>query len=96
MVSRLHAGILASLSGTPLVSLEYQPKCRDFALSIDDEQSLIRTDQVTKSAVVDRITSALADAPAIRTKTLANVQKLRKRLRADYSDLGRHLGLDAG
>jgi polysaccharide pyruvyl transferase WcaK-like protein len=96
VVSRLHAGILASLSGTPLVSLEYQPKCRDFALSIGAEQSLIRTDQVTKLAVVDRITSALADAPAIRAKTLANVQQLRKRLRADYSDLGRHLGLDAG
>ena len=94
IVSRLHAGILAALSETPVVSLEYQPKCRDFALSIGNERSLIRTDQLTSGDVVDRVTGALADSAAIRINTRAAVTTLRQRLEAEYGTLGRHLGLE--
>ncbi len=93
IVSRLHAGILASLSGTPMVSLEYLPKCRDFALSIDDERSLIRTDQLSSAAVVDCVGAAVADSAAIRSKTNAAVARLRQRLEAEYAAVGRNLGL---
>jgi hypothetical protein len=96
IVSRLHAAILASLSDTPVISLEYQPKCRDFALSIDNERSLIRTDELRGADVVDRVGSALADSSNIRIKTRAAVARLRQRLQAEYATLGHQLGLDGG
>jgi polysaccharide pyruvyl transferase WcaK-like protein len=94
ITSRLHAGILASLSETPVVSLEYQPKCRDFALSIDDERSLIRTDQLTSGDVVDRVLATFADSASIRVGTAAAVARLRERLSVEYAAVGTHLGLD--
>lgn len=95
VVSRLHAGILAAVSGTPVVSLEYLPKCRDFALSIDDERSLIRTDKVTSATVVERVGSALSDAEFIRSKTQATVAQLRRQLQDEYADVRHQLGLGA-
>jgi polysaccharide pyruvyl transferase WcaK-like protein len=95
VTSRLHAGILAALSATPVVSLEYQPKCRDFALSIDDERSLIRTDELTSAQVVDRVRDTLVDASNIRATKAAEVARLRERLQAEYGSVAGHLGLEA-
>jgi hypothetical protein len=94
IVTRLHAAILASLSETPVVALEYQPKCRDFALSIQDERSLIRTDQVTSGALVERVQTALADSANIRMTTRAAVDALQQRLRAEYAYARGELGLE--
>ncbi|PJK22270.1 polysaccharide pyruvyl transferase family protein [Mycolicibacterium goodii] len=95
IVSRLHAGILAALSQTPVVSLEYQPKCRDFALSIDDERALMRTDDLSASAVVERVLATLDDSQAIRARTRAAVDALRTCLDADYGVLRTDLGSPA-
>ena len=93
IVTRLHASVLASLSDTPVVSLEYQPKCRDFALAIDDERSLIRTDEVSSAAVVDRVLDAIANSPDIRSRKRAAVAGLKQRLHNEYGDLAAELGL---
>jgi hypothetical protein len=93
IVSRLHAGILAAISATPVVALEYLPKCRDFARSIDNERSLIRTDKLRGAAVVDHVESALADASAIRASTEAAVTELRRRLDNEYTAVRHQLGV---
>ncbi|MGV0067079.1 polysaccharide pyruvyl transferase family protein [Mycobacterium colombiense] len=93
IVTRLHASVLASLSDTPVVSLEYQPKCRDFALAIDDERSLVRTDEVSSGAVVDRVFDAIGNAPSIRSRKHTAVARLKRRLEGEYAGLARELGL---
>jgi polysaccharide pyruvyl transferase WcaK-like protein len=93
IVTRLHAAILASLSGTPVVAFEYQPKCRDFAMSINDVGSLIRTDKLTATAIVDCVEIAAADAPEIRRRKRAAVDTLRERLSTQYSLARARLGV---
>lgn len=46
IAERLHAAIMAAAAGTPFVGLEYRPKMRDFARSVDQEAAIIRTDQM--------------------------------------------------
>ncbi|MFG1930767.1 polysaccharide pyruvyl transferase family protein [Mycobacterium sp. NPDC048908] len=92
IVSRLHAGILAAISATPVVALEYLPKCRDFARSIGNEQSLIRTDKLRAAVVVDHVGSALADSASIRANTQAQVAELRRRLDTEYTAVRHQLG----
>ena len=93
IVTRLHAGILAALNGTPVLTLEYQPKCRDFASSIDDEQWLLRTDAVTSGAVLDLVTGMIGEAAEIRERKLAAVASLRGRLQSDYEQVRTQLRL---
>lgn len=95
IASRLHATILASLSDTPVVCLEYQPKCRDFALSIHDQRSLIRTDKISYGEIVDLARALLDDAQNVRRQKRAAVDVLRKRLQTEFSEARRQIGLDS-
>ena len=93
VASRLHASILAAVSATPTVALEYQPKCRDFARSVGNERFLLRTDTLTSTAVVDQVTDALAQTADIRADTATAVSRLRTQLDTEYRALAQHLGL---
>ena len=41
--------------------LEYQPKCRDFMASIDRTDWLVRTDQITRTGILERVLAAADD-----------------------------------
>lgn len=43
---KLHASIMALMSGVPTIMLEYQPKCRDFMASVDLEEYVIKTSEL--------------------------------------------------
>jgi hypothetical protein len=93
VASRLHAAVLAAISGTPTVALEYQPKCRDFALSINNTDLLIRTDSITASRVIDQVNSAISDRDAISKRVLERVSHLQTKLAAAYDAARQEIGL---
>lgn len=56
---KLHAGVLAAAANVPFVSLEYQPKCRDFAASIGWDEFVVRTDQIRPDRLIDLVSALL-------------------------------------
>jgi hypothetical protein len=78
---KLHAGILAAAANVPFVSLEYQPKCRDFASSIGWNDFSIRTDELMPGKLID-IVAALMTQLETRSaelcKALCNLMNIFK------------------
>lgn len=56
---KLHAGILSAAANVPFVLLEYQPKCRDFALSIGWQDFAPRTDEINEAVLIDRVSALI-------------------------------------
>ncbi|MGI9528519.1 MAG: polysaccharide pyruvyl transferase family protein, partial [Acidimicrobiia bacterium] len=77
---RLHSVVLAAAMGTPFVAVEYRPKVRDFAASLEAETWCVRTDDIGSlgSLVVDRLASDEDHQEAVRS--------LRSRLEKHASD----------
>ena len=57
---RLHACVLAAAAETPFVGLEYRPKVRDFAASVDMERFVFRTDEIDENRLLEVIREAEA------------------------------------
>ena len=64
---KLHAGVLAAAANVPFVSLEYQPKCRDFAASIGWEQFVVRTDKISPNGLIDLVAVLIEQLEPRRT-----------------------------
>ncbi len=76
---RLHAVVLAATMETPFVAVEYRPKVLDFARSIDQEDAVVRTDDMGRlDEVIDRV---LAERGDIVRSIRASVEPLRVRQR---------------
>jgi len=73
---KLHASVLASTANVPCVVLEYQPKCRDFAASIDWEHYTIRTNALTADKLIDKIGVLIDELPSAKKRLFRNVSRL--------------------
>lgn len=81
IAERLHAAILAAAAGTPFVGLEYWPKHRDFARSIDLERCIVPTAGLTAAGLATAV-RAIDAARAEITETMdAAVAAMRTRQR---------------
>lgn len=52
---KLHASVFSAATYTPFITLEYQPKCRDFTDSLDYKGYIIRTNDVTCEKILDMV-----------------------------------------
>ena len=78
---KLHAAILSAAANVPCILLEYQPKCRDFAASLEWEQFTIRTDALNAAKLIELVSSLIAQLPWARKKLRMNVSNLSRRFR---------------
>ncbi len=83
---RLHAVVLAAAVGTPFVAVEYRPKVRDFARSVDAEGSIVRTDEISRLETVIRHSLDVGENFGER------VAEMRDKLRSRADDFARQLG----
>jgi len=79
---KLHALVLAAAANVPVYCLEYRPKCRDFARSIDWEDRCVRTSDMTGGDVAERVAEMIHIAPELRRRLAGNVHALADRFRS--------------
>ena len=85
---RLHACILAAAVSTPFIGIEYRPKLRDFAESVDRGDLIARTDALSGDSVVE----LAAEAISIGTEAVdARVAEYQDRLRQASASLQKAL-----
>ena len=85
---RLHACILAAAVSTPFIGIEYRPKLRDFAESVDRGDLVARTDTLSGDSIVD----LAAEAISLGTEAAdARVAEYRDRLRQASASLQKAL-----
>lgn len=79
---RLHSLVLAAACRTPFVGLEYRPKVRDFARSVDADHWVLRTDQVDGPALRARVAELDGRRDDVVEEQSAHVDEYRRRLQA--------------
>jgi len=61
MGEKLHSLLFRPTTHNPFISIEYRPKCYDFAETIGFEAFNIRTDEVTARRILGILESSLAE-----------------------------------
>ena len=79
---KLHALVLAAAANVPVYCLEYRPKCRDFARSIDWEEFCTKTSDLNAGDVAERVAGMIRLAPGLRRRLAENVHALADRFRS--------------
>lgn len=83
---KLHAAILSAAANVPCVVLAYEPKCLDFAASVEWEEFSIRTDRLSATRLIELVSSLIAHLPAARATLRVNASRLSQRFR-EYCQL---------
>jgi len=92
---KLHALVLAAAANVPVYCLEYRPKCRDFARSIDWEDRCVRTSDMKGAEIADHVAAMICDAPVLRRELHAGVSALARRFRSYVRILEKELSIAA-
>ena len=76
---KLHAVVLAICAYVPSIMLEYRPKCRDFMLSIGQEDVSVRADRIDPAHLWRTLNSWREAGPAKSEALFGVVQSMRRR-----------------
>ena len=76
---RLHGAVLASAAGTVPVMVEYRPKLRDFAESVDLGDLVIRTDELGGDSLLDVVVEAYDRRHGLHATMSDRIADLRQR-----------------
>lgn len=90
---KLHANAMAAVAGVPFVSIEYQPKVRDFAASLGMEDWIVSSAERDPSVVVREIEQLRIDRKLVRRKLVEARKALRRRLLEFIREIKVHYGL---
>lgn len=78
---KLHSIVFSAATYTPFISIEYRPKCRDFAETMGLGQCIVRTDEVTAEKIMMIFSRILGNWIGIYKKLAKNVKFYRNKLR---------------
>lgn len=78
---RLHGAVVATGCGVPTVSLAYRAKCDDYMNSIGMDEYLVKPDELSRSAIMDRVNRIDGNYGAIRSALLQRATEYRSRQR---------------
>ena len=78
---KLHSVIFSAATHTPFISLEYRPKCRDFAETLGFEKYIVKTDGIKAEKVMRTFYDLSNNWTEMHRELVRNVETYRKRLR---------------
>lgn len=84
---RLHSVVLAICGYVPSIMLEYRPKCRDFMMSIDQGDMIIRTDKFNANSAWDKINVTYSKYKINTSKLFESVQILKQKQSAKAQEI---------
>lgn len=93
---RLHSVVIAAAFGVPFVALSYQPKCVDFAQSIDCEEYLLSIDGLSFDGLEGVFSRAWEGRKVFREKLIAMAEYYSEKQIVRARDIGFSLGISGG
>jgi len=85
--TRLHSAVLATCAYVPSIMLEYRPKCRDYMMSIGQEDYTIRTDKFKAEDVWDIVIDWNSKRESLSEALYQSIKPLRDKQRAKAEEL---------